>query len=247
MKKVLLLLISVYTLNAGNISIAVASNVSYAIDVLKNEFNKKNPNIKVNVTIGSSGKLTAQIKYGAPYQLFMSANMIYPQALYREGLAITKPVIYAKGTIAYFSTEAHDFSKGISVLAEPSIKRIAIANPLTAPYGKASMEALKNAHMYKRIKNKFVLGESISQTLSYAVSAADIGIIAKSALYSPKLAHFKEHINWSEVDTDLYTPIDQGIVILKKGQNNPEVEAFYTFMLSEKAQNILLDFGYILP
>ncbi len=247
MIKLLLILISIYTLNAGSISIAVASNVSYAIEELKKEFRKNHPNTDVRITIGSSGKLTAQITYGAPYQLFMSANMLYPQTLYKEGLALNEPVIYTKGTLAYLSTKTHDFTKNISVLNETSIKRIAIANPLSAPYGKATVEALKNAKIYNKLKQKFIMGESISQTLSYTVSAADIGIIAKSALYSPKLARFKENINWKEVDTKLYTPIDQGIVILKKGKNNKEVKDFYSFILSPKAQNILVNFGYILP
>ena len=232
---------------AGTIQIAVAANVSYAIDDLKKEFNKLYPDTKVKVTLGSSGKLTAQIKNGAPYQLFMSANMKYPQALYEDTTAVTKPIIYAQGEIALLSNKKQDFTKGIKLLKDKKISKIAIANPKTAPYGKAAVEALKNAGVYNDVKKKFVYAESISQTVSYTVTATDIGVIAKSSLDSPKMAEFKKGINWGEVDPKLYTPINQGVVILKEGEKNAEVAAFYNFVLSEKAKKIFEDFGYIVP
>lgn len=233
--------------NAGTIKIAVAANVSYAINDLKKEFNKLHPNTKVRVTLGSSGKLTAQINHGAPYQLFMSANMKYPNTLYKNNMAITEPLIYAKGSLAYLSNKQTDFSKGINLLEDKSIRKIAIANPKTAPYGIASIEALKNAKIYKNIKSKLIYGESISQTVSYTVTATDIGLIAKSSLYSPRMSQFKENINWKEVDSSLYTAIDQGIVILKQGKENKEVKAFYDFVLSNKAKEIFKTYGYQLP
>ena len=232
---------------AGTIQIAVAANVSYAIDNLKKAFNETYPYTKVEVVLGSSGKLTAQIKHGAPYQLFMSANMKYPEALYKDKVAVSKPVIYAQGTLAYLSNKAQDFSKGMALLKDENIKKIAVANPKTAPYGKAAVEAMKNASVYEDVKNKFVFAESVSQTVSYTVIAADIGFIAKSSLYSPKMKRYKENINWKEVDPKLYTPIEQGMVILKKGESSSEVRAFYDFMLSVKAQKILTEFGYLLP
>ncbi len=232
---------------AESIKIAVAANVSYAINDLKKEFNALYPESKINVTLGSSGKLTAQIKNGAPYQLFMSANMKYPKALYEDNIAITKPIVYAQGAIALFSNKKQDFTKGLNLLKDKKIEKIAIANPKTAPYGKASVEAMKNAGIYNEIKKKFVYGESISQTVSYTVTATDIGIIAKSSLFSPKMVAFKKGVNWSEVDSKLYTPIDQGVVILKKGKKNSEVEAFYNFILSKKAKKIFENFGYTVP
>jgi len=101
MKKLLILLaLSISVLNAGTISVAVAANVSYAIEDLKKEFSKTHPNTKVRVTLGSSGKLTAQIKHGAPYDLFMSANMKYPEALYKDKIAINEPLVHALGSLA---------------------------------------------------------------------------------------------------------------------------------------------------
>jgi len=231
--------------NAGDINIAVAANVSYAIDELKSEFNKLHPDTKVKVTLGSSGKLTAQIKNGAPYQLFMAANMKYPEALYKDKIAITKPVIYAQGGLAMLSTRKLDFTKGIKVVNSSKVDKIAVANPQTAPYGKAAVEAMKNAGVYESVKAKYVFAESISQTVSYAVTAADIGFIAKSSLCSPKMAMYKKGIDYSDVDPKLYTPINQGIVILQN--SNKEVKAFYDFMLSEKAKKIMQDFGYLVP
>ncbi len=246
LKMLLILYLSTYMI-AGSISIAVAANVSYAIKDLTKEFHKQYPDIKVNVTLGSSGKLTAQIKHGAPYQLFMSANMKYPEALYKEGSAITKPLVYAQGTLAYLSSKKQDFSQGIKLVEDPAITKIAVANPRTAPYGIATAEALKNAGLYNKIEKKFVYGESISQTLSFTVTAADIGFIAKSALFSPKMAQYKKGVHWAEVDATLYTPISQGIVILKNGKNSPDVSAFYTFILGAEAKKILQSFGYVVP
>ncbi len=248
MLKIIIGSLFVYSsLYAGNINIAVAANVSYAIDELKKEFNKLYPNTKVLVTLGSSGKLTAQIKNGAPYMLFMSANMNYPKALCQDNIAVTKPFIYAQGGLAYLSIKEQDFSKGIKLIESMHIKKIAVANPKTAPYGIATLEAMKNGGVYKNVVKKFVYGESISQTVSYAVIAADIGFIAKSSLYSPKMARFKKGINWAEVNPKLYTPINQGIVILKEGEKNSEVLAFYNFILSKKAKKIFTDFGYLVP
>jgi molybdate transport system substrate-binding protein len=222
----------------------VAANVSYAIKALKKEFNIIHPETNVQVILGSSGKLTAQIKHGAPYDLFMSANMKYPEALYSENLAVTKPMVYAQGSLAFLSVKERNYDTNMTVLKSKDIKKIAIANSQTAPYGIAAAEALKNAGMFEELKEKFVYGESISQTVTYATSAADIGIIAKSSLFSPQMSHFKKGINWIEVDETLYTPIDQGMVILKKGEGNADVKAFYDFMLSPKAKEILKKFGY---
>lgn len=246
MKKLLyIFLLSSLSLFAGEINIAVAANVGYAVDELKAEFKKNNPDTKVLVTLGSSGKLTAQIKNGAPYGIFMSADMKYPEALYSEGLAITKPVIYAKGELAYLSSKKLDFSKGIELLKSKSISKIAIANPKTAPYGTAAIEAIKKSGIYEEVKEKFVFAESISQAVSYAVTAADIGLVAKSSLYGDKMSKYKEGVNWTSVDEKLYSPIEQGVVILKNTQNNPEYKAFYDFILSQKAKEIFKRYGYI--
>jgi len=248
MKKIVLgILVLSLSLFAGKINIAVAANVSYAINDLIAEFNKTNPDTKVEVTLGSSGKLTAQIKNGAPYNLFMAANMKYPKALYSDKIAITKPVIYAQGSLAMLSVKKLDLSKGINLATTKEVDKIAIANPKTAPYGKAAVEAMKNAKIFEMVKSKYVNAESISQTVTYTVTATDIGFIAKSSLYSPKMSMYKKDVNWVDVDPKLYTPINQGIVIINNAKDNKEVKAFYDFILGEKAKKIFREFGYLVP
>jgi len=246
LKLLLMILLSSYAL-AGKINIAIAANVSYAIDDLKKEFNKLYPNIKVNVTLGGTGKLVAQIKHKAPYQILLSANMGYPEALYKSGDAVTRPLVYAQGSLVYLSKKERDFSKVMELLKSNEVKRIAVANPKTAPYGKATFEALEKAGVLEQIKRKFVYAESISQTVTYTTKATDIGFIAKSTLFSPKMKRFKEGKNWADVDPKLYNPISQGVVILKQGEGNAEVSAFYAFLFSKKAKEIFESFGYIVP
>jgi len=226
---------------AKTINVAVAANASYAIVEIVKEFNRIYPDIKVQVILASSGKLTAQIRHGADISVFMSANMQYPQALFKEHIATLKPVVYAKGALVLLSTKKRDFSKGMELLNDKNIKVIAMANPKTAPYGMATKEAMRNSGVYEKIKNKIIYAESISQTLSYTMMASDVGFIAKSALYSPKMRMFKEGINWSDVDTKLYTPISQGIIMLKKDK---ETKLFYDFVLSTKTKKIFKKFGY---
>jgi molybdate transport system substrate-binding protein len=229
---------------ASTINIAVASNVSYAIKSLTKEFNKLYPDTKVQVTLGSSGKLTSQINHSAPYDIFMSANMKYPNFLYAKNLTISKPIIYTKGSLALLSSKKQDFSKGLTILEDKKIKIIAIANPKTAPYGIATAIALKNAKLYNKLKSKFIYGESISQTVSYTMTAANIGFVAKSSLYSIHMKKYKKEINWIDIPSSLYTPINQGIAILKNTKNIEDSKKFYNFILSNKGQNILEKFGY---
>lgn len=234
-------------LSAKTIHVAIASNMSYVIKELTQQFQAEHPHTKVIVSLGSSGKMTAQIKHGAPYQIFMSADMRFPQRLYDEGSAVTKPAIYAQGSLAIFSSKKQNFTKGLYIVEDTNLDTIVIANPKTAPYGKATMEALKNAGIYDKITSKLVYGESIAQTTSYAVHIVDIGFVAKSSLFNPKMLRYKEGIHWIEVNPKFYTPIDQGIVILKNGKNNKDVQAFYDFIFRPKAQNILENFGYKIP
>ena len=245
MKKILLtFLVLVHALSAEEVTIATAANVSYAIEPLIKVFQTMHPETKVSIILGSSGKLTAQISHGAPYDLFLSANMKYPQHLYEDNLTLGKPVVYAQGALAILSNQARDLKKGLALFKDVSIKKIAIANPKTAPYGVAAKEALEHAKLYTLLQEKFVYGESISQTVIYATSAADVGIIAKSSLYAPQMSHYKEGRQWVDVNASLYTPIDQGMVILKRAKEKPEAKAFYDFMLGKRAKEILISYGY---
>ena len=246
MKKIVLALTFLCSsIFAGTINIAVAANVSYAINELIAQFNKTNPDTKVEVVLGASGKFTTQIQNGAPFDIFLSADMKFPETLEKEKLTATKPVIYAQGSVAMLSSKELDLKKGLSIVEDSNINKIAIANPKTAPYGRATMEVFKNANILDKVENKLVYAESISQTVTYAITATDIGFIAKSSLYDEKMSQYKENINWISVDPKLYTPIDQGIVILNRAKDNKEAKAFYDFILSDNAKKIFIDFGYL--
>lgn len=246
LKLLLLVLLSTFA-TAETIKVALAANVSYAIDELKKAFNTLYPDTKVQVMLGSTGKLAAQIKNNAPYDILMGANMAYPEALYKENFAITKPLVYAQGSLALLTTKKFDITKGIESVSNEEVKKIAIANPKTAPYGIATTQALRSAKLEESVKDKFIFGESVSQTVTYTMKAADLGFIPKSSLYSPQMAHLKKGENWIEVDPKLYTPIDQGIVILKHGEKSYGAAAFYSFILGKKAKDIFEKFGYIVP
>jgi len=246
-KYILGILLLISTVSAGTIHVAIAANINDTMTNLKQAFHAHYPDTKVILSLGSSGKMAAQIKHGAPYHIFMSADMAYPQTLYDGGIAVTKPVAYAQGSLVLFSREKQDYTKGINTIENPDIHSIVIANPKTAPYGKASVQALKNARLYGKIVSKLVYGESIGQTISYTVHVADIGFVAKASLFSPNMKQFKQGKHWIELNSKLYTPIDQGIVILKNGLGNKEVENFYNFIFTEEAKKILENFGYKVP
>lgn len=242
MKKIFLIALVSLSLFGSEITIAVAANVSYAIDELISTFNKTYPKVKVLPILSSSGNLFAQIRNGAPFGIFMSANMKYPNKLYTLGLATTKPIIYAQGALAVVSKKSLEFSNNLDSLKGNNIKSIAIANPDTAPYGKASVEAFKNAKIYADIKKKLIYAQTINQVLTYALNATDLGIVSKSALYSPKLKNTKLH--YKDLNSSLYTPIKQGAVILYRQKNNENIKAFYDFIQSEKAKKIFIKYGY---
>ncbi|MDD3344322.1 MAG: molybdate ABC transporter substrate-binding protein [Sulfurospirillaceae bacterium] len=245
LRKVLVALFLSVGLMAGEVSLAVAANMTDAIEVLKKAFMQTHPDIKVSSVLGSSGKLSAQIIAGAPYDIFLSANMKFPQNLYADGVAVSKPIVYASGALAMMSTKGFDLNRGISVINDAKVEKISLANPKTAPYGTATVEAFKSAGLYEKVESKLVYAESISQAVQFATTAADIGFVNMSAFYSPKMKAYVKGKDWVAVDTKLYTPIAQGMVILKKGENNADAKAFYDFLSSAEAKSIFRDFGYV--
>ena len=232
--KLLVILFFITSLFA-DIRVATAGNVAFAIKELANQFYKETK-IRVIPIISSSGNLTAQIERGAPFDIFLSANMKYPEYLYSLKIALTKPKVYAKGRLVLF---AKNGIKSIDDLY--SAKKIAIANPKTAPYGKATIEYLKNTKLYDKLKNKFVIGGNISSAFSYALKITNYGFVAKSLLYKFPNLNNKNH--YIDLDTKYYSPIKQGIVLLK---DNEEARKFYNFIFSKKAKEIFLKYGYII-
>jgi len=247
MKIFIITLMTLLGLGASEITVAAAANLSYAMGEMVKEFKRENPDIEVKVIFGGSGKLTAQIAKGAPYGIFLSADRSYPESLFKNGLTANEPTVYARGALAILSRKRREMDRGISILTDDSIRKIASANPKTAPYGKAAKEAMTKSGIFDKIAKKIVYAESISQTVAYTMTAADIGLVAKSSLYSPSMKAMKRGDNWVEVDPSLYRPIDQSMVILRYGKGKEGYEKFYNFILSAESRKILEKYGYILP
>ena len=247
LKYAVVLMALINSLMAGKVVVSAAANTTYAMEEITAIFKKEYPGVDVDLILGSSGKLTAQIKNGAPYDLFLSANMKYPKALDSEGKSLTRPVVYAKGALVMFTVKDLDLSKGIILAKDQKIKRIAMANYKLAPYGKAAVSALKNAGILGDVEKKFVNAESITQTLQYTMTATDIGFVAKSSMFSTKLKGKNiKGKNWVDVDPGLYNPIEQGIILLKHAEGNDAARKFYDFLFSDKAKAVFEKYGYIL-
>lgn len=232
--------------NADTLSVAVAANVQYVFDNLRAEF-KKESGHDLQAVFNSSGKFVSQISNGAPFDVFMSADMEYPAALYQQGLTSTSPKIYAYGALVLWTMKNLDLTQWQSLLQSPQINKIAVANPKTAPYGREAVKLLKYFQIEQQVTDRMVFGESISQTNQYIFSGAvDIGFTAKSVVMSEEM---KGKGRWIDMPANAYAPIAQGVVILKHGQQRaPQLaRQFYDFLSSPKAKAILQNNGYGVP
>lgn len=234
-------LMSCHQQEKSNLTIATAANMQFTMEEITTVFFKET-GITCEIITGSSGKLTAQIKQGAPFDIFVSADMKYPDELFASGFATKKPEIYAFGKLILLSMH-DDIRPTMELLQDPKIKHIAIANPKTAPYGISAFEVLEKFNLQEVLKEKFVFGESISQTNQFIVSkVAEIGFTVKSVVMAENM---REKGNWQEIDPSFYSPIAQGMVILKnRNTRKEEAEKFYDFLISEKGKEILNKFGY---
>lgn len=212
--------------------------MQFAMDSLVKNFEFKT-GIPCQTVVGSSGKLTAQIIAGAPYDVFVAADMKYPNNLYKQGLTFNEPKVYAQGTLISWTLN-DSIIPSIKYLENPEINHIALANPNTAPYGTAAMEVLGHYQLDEKLKNKLVFGESIAQTNQFIHSeAAEIGFTSLSTIKAPEL---KKRGTWIEIDQQFYKPIEQGVVILKN--QHKDAQQFYDFLFTEEAKQILNHFGY---
>lgn len=223
-------------------TIATAANMQYAMPELTKAFTDRT-GIECQTILGSSGKLTAQINEGAPFDFFIAANMNYPNTLHENGHTTTPPKTYAYGQLVLWSMKK--FQKlSINLFTNKRLKQIAIANPKTAPYGKAMESVLAYYGILDSVRHKLVYGENIAQTNQFILSeAVDFGFTAKSVVLAP------QHQNkgkWNDVPLKSYRPIAQGMVILNHRKEQFDVsQQFYNFMLTDQAKIILKKFGYI--
>jgi len=229
---------------AETLMVAVAANMAPAMEDIRKGFTAET-GVALALTPGASGKFAAQIANGAPFDLFVSADMDYPRKLSQDGLAADKPVRYAVGTLILWTLKDVELSRGLAALTGPEFKKIAVADPQTAPYGRQAVAALKAAGIYEQVSSKLVYGESLAQANQFVASqAADAGLVARSIV---ETAEWKGKGRWVAVDRKLYAPIDQALVILKPGAGKKSARRLRDYILGRKGRAILRRYGYGLP
>ncbi len=220
--------------SAEELFVATASNALKAVREIARSFQGLE-GVRVHVVSGSTGKLYAQIVNGAPYHIFLSADKERPRLLEQNGIGIRGTrFTYARGVLVVWTRRDTPLDS-IEELADPRIKLIAIANPLTAPYGRAAMEALKKKGLFEKVKNKLLYAENVSQALGFTITGnADASIVALSAVSGTEGRLIK-------VDPSLYPPIEQDAIALR---DTPEVHRFLQFLRSARARSIFKKYGY---
>lgn len=234
--------------HAGEISIAAASDLNFAFKEIVADFEKKTANT-VKLSLGSSGNFFAQLSNGAPFDLFFSADISYPKKLEDAGLAEPGTLyLYAIGRIVMWVPKGSPIdvgSLGIKALEHPSVKKIAIANPKHAPYGRAAVAAMEHYKLYEQVKDKLILGENISQTAQFVqTGGADIGIIALSLALAPAM---KEAGTFWEVPLTAYPRLEQGAVVLKTTKDLKTARAFLEHIKSPEGSTVFKRYGFFLP
>jgi molybdate transport system substrate-binding protein len=229
---------------AQEITVAAAADLQFAMQDVAARFQKETGKT-VKLIYGSSGNFFQQIQNGAPLDMFFSANLDYPKKL--EAAGLTEPgsyYPYAKGKIVIWAPNESrlDLRTGLQALLDPSVKKIAVANPQHAPYGQAAVAAMRKENVYEKVKDKLVLGENISQTASFLVSgSADVGIVALSLALSPNM---KDKGRYAEIAAADYPPIEQACVILSSSKNRQAAREFLSFVKTAAVADVLRHYGF---
>jgi molybdate transport system substrate-binding protein len=229
--------------------IAAAADLKFALDDVLAEFQKTHPEYEARTSYGSSGTLFAQIDNGAPFDLFLSADVKFPKKLIEHGKAEPDSLFaYAIGHLVVWTPKASSLDVehlGIKALLDPKVRKIAIANPDVAPYGAAAVAALKKLGVYETIHSRLVLGENIAQTAQFVQSgAADVGLISLSLALAPKM---KDGGKYWEVPTDAFPTLEQAGVIRAGASNRPGAAALREYLTSPAGRAILRRYGFALP
>ncbi|HVO17780.1 MAG TPA: molybdate ABC transporter substrate-binding protein [Anaeromyxobacter sp.] len=230
------------------VSVAAAANLKAVMTDLKAGFEAEHPEAEVSVTTGASGNFFTQIQNGAPFDVFFSADRDYPQKAVAAGLgAPSGEVVYAIGKLVVWAPRDSPLpleQKGLAAVADPAVKKLAIANPAVAPYGRAAEAALRTAGVYDAVKDRLVLGENVSQTAQFAQSgAADAALIPLSLTFSPELKDGKVLV----VPPGSYPAQEQSAIVLKGAKEAALAQAFVSFVTGPRGREILRRYGYSLP
>lgn len=241
----LVVLVWMQTAHAAKITIAAAADLKFAMDEIVAAFKKEHPADEVEVIYGSSGKFHTQIKNGAPYDLYFSADIHYPRELVQAGLAASEVKPYAFGRIVLWSASLDTSKMTLESLTDPKITRIAIANPKHAPYGKRAEEALRASGLWEKIEPKLVFGENIAHTAQFVQTGnAQVGIIALSLALNPELA---QQGGYTLIPDHLHEPLEQGFIITQRAAGNELAQRFADYMGSPTARAIMVRYGFVLP
>ena len=230
------------------LTVAAAANLKAAAEELKKGFEAEQPGVELALTLGASGNFFAQIQSGAPFDLFLSADREYPAKLVAAGLASASDErVYAFGKLVAWTPPGSklDLMKtGLAALADPAVKKIAIANPALAPFGRATEWALRSAGVYDAVKEKLVLGMSAGQAAQFATTgAADVAFLPYSLTFGPELSAGKVIF----VPEALVPKIEQSGIVLEGAKDPATARAFLAFVTGEKGRAILAKYGYGLP
>ena len=225
------------------ITIAAAADLKFAMDSIIASYKAQNPGTEVQVIYGSSGKFFQQITNGAPFDIFFSADVDYPNKLKDQGLTVGNIKTYGIGQIVLWSKKTDPAKERMNTLLSADIKKIAIANPAHAPYGKRAKESLQYYKLYNKIQGKLVLGENISQTAQFITTgAADIGVVALSLALSPAIKN--EGGKYYLIPEQSHTPLEQAYTLLKHAEGNSTAAKFYNFISSPAAIDVLKYYGF---
>lgn len=224
--------------------IAASANVQFAMREIVETYSDISGQ-KTELITGSSGKLTAQITNGAPFQIFLSADQKYPKLLTEVGLTTGEPITYAYGKLVIWTASSTTFDD-FSVFTDPQVQYVAMANPETAPYGRASKEFLERINVWDDIKPKLVFGESISQTTQFIeTGTANIGLTSYSTVAA---GPFLNKGHWIPVPDSLHSPIMQQMVIMAGTEDEVAVARdFVSFLQTAPVKQILRKYGYSIP
>jgi molybdate transport system substrate-binding protein len=244
MKNIFLTLLMALSLSlqAQTVKIAAAGNLRFVLDDIKEKYAQVNPKAKIIINLGASGALVQQITNGAEFDLFMAADKIYPDKLKEQGIVSGKVQTYAFGKLALWSNTV-DVSKGLNIITDAVVKRIAIAKPEVAPYGARAVECLKYYKLFDKVKDKIVYADNIAQAAQFAQTGnAEIGFLALSLAMAPDMKG-----TYFVLDTKSYKPVEQAMVLIKSWQSNPEAAKFMKFVLSNQCKPIFEKYGFIVP
>ncbi len=224
-------------------TIVVAANLKSAMDSVVKSYRYLNPKDDFQIIYGASGKFYEQISNGAPFDLFFSADVNFPKQLKIKGYAVSLVKKYAVGRLVLWSKKYDPNLLKINALLDSKIKKIAIANPQTAPYGAKAVACLKYYKIYDKVKSNLVYGENIGQTAQFvSLGAADVGFIALSDALSPIMKNEKG--KFYIIPQESYPLLEQACVILKHGKNNIVAKKLFDFISTNQAIKILNYYGY---